>query len=89
MGKTKLNTSKHMSSMLKMEPFRGLLKMAKKATNKQKAAIIEYNKNNYRRINLSLHKTYETDLIEQLEKQENIAGYIKNLIRADMEKGSE
>lgn len=63
--------------------------MAKKATNKQKAAIIEYNKTHYRRISLSLHVEYEKDLITRLEQQENIAGYIKNLIRADMEKGSE
>ena len=61
----------------------------KKATNKQKAAIVEYNKKNYRRINLSLHRTFEADMVAHVEKQENIAGYIKELIRADMKKGSE
>lgn len=31
----------------------------------------------------------ETDLIEQVEKQSNKQGYIKALIRADMERGGE
>lgn len=31
----------------------------------------------------------EADLIEQLEKQPNKQGYIKGLIRADMERGGE
>ena len=61
----------------------------KKATNKQKAYIAEYNKNNYRRINFSLHKEYDKEIIEQLEKQDNISGYLKALIIADIEKGSE
>lgn len=60
----------------------------KKATNKQKAYIVEYNKNNYRRINFSLHKEYDQEIIEQLEKQDNISKYLKDLILADMKKGS-
>lgn len=58
----------------------------KKATNKQKAYIQDYNRDNYRRVNLSLHRTIEKDLVDQIEKQDNIAAYIKNLIRQDMEK---
>lgn len=72
-----------------MLPFAVIIKkegrnMKKKATNKQKAYIIEYNKNNYRRINFQLHKTNEADLIEYLESQPNINAYLKDLIRKDM-----
>lgn len=62
--------------------------MRKKATNKQKAYIADYNKENYRRISLKLHRTLEPDLIEYLESKENLNGYIKDLIRQDMAKQS-
>lgn len=63
--------------------------MRKKATNKQKAYIVDYNKENYRRVNLSLHRTIDADIIAWIEAKDNIAGYIKELIRQDMKKGSE
>lgn len=58
----------------------------KKATNKQKAYIIDYNQKNYRQISLKFHREYEADELQHLEKQENISQYIKGLIRKDMEK---
>jgi hypothetical protein len=61
----------------------------RKATNKQKAYIQEYNEINYRRISFKLHRTIDADLLEHLEKQPNKNAYLKELIRADMEKGSE
>ena len=58
--------------------------MRKKATNKQKAYINEYNKTNYKRYGIKIHKTYEPKLADYLESIDNVNGYIKNLILADM-----
>lgn len=60
----------------------------KKATNKQKAYIQDYNAKNYRRIPFNLHKTIDAEILEYLEKQPNKNAYLKELIRQDMEKGS-
>lgn len=62
--------------------------MRKKATNKQKAYIQDYNEKNYRRINFPLHRVIDADILEHLEKQPNKRQYLKDLIKADMEKGS-
>lgn len=58
--------------------------MRKKATNKQKAYINEYNKANYKAILFKLHKSHEPKMIEYLETVGNVNGYIKSLIAADM-----
>ena len=46
----------------------------------------QYEKENLRQIRLKLNRKTEPKMIEWLEKQENIQGYIKRLIREDMEK---
>ena len=56
----------------------------KKATNKQKAYIVEYQKTNVKQVKLDLSKIYDADIIEFLETIPNRAGYIKQLIRDDM-----
>ena len=56
----------------------------KKATNKQKAYIVEYQKTNVKQVKLNLSKIYDADIIEFLETIPNRAGYIKQLIRDDM-----
>jgi len=58
--------------------------MAKKATNKTKAYIVEYVKSNCKKITLMLNKEYDKDIIEWMEKQENKNAYLKELIRKDM-----
>ena len=60
--------------------------MRKKATNKQKAYINEYNKENYRRFTVKLHKTLEPEMIAFLETKENVNAYLKDLIKREMEK---
>ena len=45
-----------------------------------------YDKQNTRRINLKLNNKTDADIIKQLESQENIQGYLKRLIREDMQK---
>ena len=45
----------------------------------------QYEKENIRQIRLKINRKTETELLEWVEKQENIQGYIKQLIRKDME----
>ena len=43
-----------------------------------------YDRENTRRINLKLNNNTDADIINKLESTENIQGYIKQLIRADI-----
>ena len=45
----------------------------------------QYEKENIRQIRLKINRKTEPELLEWIEKQENIQGYIKSLIMADME----
>lgn len=45
----------------------------------------EYNKKTFKQFLVTLHKENEADLIEWLDTWENRNGYVKQLIRADME----
>ena len=48
-------------------------------------ATQEYDKNNTTRINLKLNNKTDADLIEKLESVKNVQGYIKAIIRNEME----
>ena len=48
-------------------------------------ATAQYDKENTRRINLKLNIKTDADIIQRLKAQENIQGYLKHLIRKDME----
>lgn len=50
------------------------------------AANAAYNKRNVKRYVVNCTCTTESDIIEYLEGKSNKMGYIKDLIRADMEK---
>lgn len=52
----------------------------------QLAYQAEYDKANTQRVSVKLNKTHDADILEHLEKQPNKQGYIKALIRADIEK---
>lgn len=51
-------------------------------------AQLKYNKANTKQVTLRLNKRTEADIIERLEEVGNKQGYIKALIRADVEKNS-
>lgn len=56
-------------------------------TEAQKRAQKKYdeaNKDKWRMIHLKLNRETDADIIEKLEQSENIQGYIKELIRADI-----
>lgn len=61
----------------------------KKATIKQKAYIMDYQKENVKQIKFTLNKIHDLDIIEHLDGIQNKNGYLKDLIRQDMKKGSE
>lgn len=50
----------------------------------QKRASMKYDKENIKRSTV-IFSPHELDLFEHLSKQKNRSGYIKDLIRADME----
>lgn len=49
-------------------------------------ASIKYNAKMIKQIKLALNKATDADVIEWLEQQDNMQGYIKKLIREDMRK---
>lgn len=53
--------------------------------NKQSIASMKYDKNNTRRICLKFNLKTDADILEKLESVENKQGYIKDLIRKDIE----
>lgn len=48
--------------------------------------MAKYEKENLRQIRLKINRKTEPELLEWIEKKDNIQGYIKNLIREDMKK---
>ena len=61
--------------------------MARKSTDAQIRASAKYNKENVKMIVLHLNITTDKDILDYLAKKDNKTGYVKDLIRADMEKG--
>ena len=53
----------------------------------QLAYQAEYDKANTLRVSVKLNKMHDEDIIKHLAKQPNKQGFIKALIRADIEKG--
>lgn len=51
----------------------------------QNRYIQSFMKENYKKITLLLNKKSDSDIIEHLEEQKNMNGYIKALIRKDMD----
>ena len=49
----------------------------------------QYEKENIRQFRLKINRKTEPELLEWIEKQENIQGYIKRLILEDMEREKE
>lgn len=58
----------------------------KKSSDAQIRAAAKYNKENTKNIVLHLNITTDKDIIEYMNRKDNKTGYIKELIRADMEK---
>lgn len=52
-------------------------------------ATAQYDRENTRRINLKLNKKTDAEIINHLEQQKNIQGYLKELIRQDMKAGEQ
>ena len=59
------------------------------ATEAQLKAGYKYDKAHTKQFHLKLNKRTDKDVIERLVGMGNIQGYIKGLIRADIERGME
>ena len=55
-------------------------------TEAAKAAKSAYDAKTARYISLKLNRNTDRDIIDQLDDQENIQGYLKRLIREDMQR---
>ena len=55
----------------------------------RKRAQMKYNKEHTKQVTLRLNKRTEADIIDWLERIPNKQGYIKALIRLDMEQSDE
>lgn len=53
-------------------------------TEAQKRATAKYDANNTRQIKLKLNTNTDQDILEKLDEVDNVQGYIKGLIRADI-----
>lgn len=53
---------------------------------KEYEPIERWQKENLRRVVVKLHKTHDVDIIERIDAEQNIQGYIKQLIREDIER---
>lgn len=56
------------------------------ASEAQKRATQKYDQNNTRRITFKFNLNTDADILEKLDAVENRQGYIKQLVRADIEK---
>ena len=56
------------------------------ATEAQRRASAKYDAANTKQIHLKLNLKTDKDIIEQLDRQESVQGYIKDLIREDIGK---
>lgn len=59
----------------------------KPLTHEAREYIVRYNREHYKRFSIRLRRDSENDVIEWLENMENINGYLKKLVRADMNRG--
>ncbi len=59
----------------------------KSGTFDQAEYIKQYRKENVTRVSVILSRIHDQDIIKHLEPMESKSGYIKDLIRADIQKG--
>ena len=56
------------------------------ATEAIRRAVRKYDAANTKQVHLKLNRKTDVEIIEHLDKQKNVQGYIKDLIRQDMRK---
>ena len=54
------------------------------ATEAQIRASVKYNKTHVRQISIKLNKETDADILSKLDSVDNVQGYIKDLIRKDI-----
>ena len=56
-------------------------------TDKKRKTNMDFDRKNTKLIGMKLNKRTDADILSHLEQQENVQGYLKRLIREDIEKG--
>lgn len=59
---------------------------SEKLSDTKRKTNMDYDRKNTKLIGMKLNKNTDADILAFLEKQENIQGYLKRLIREDMKK---
>ena len=59
------------------------------ATEAQIKAVYKYDREHTRQVHLKLNRRTDVDVLEKLDSVPNKQGYIKGLIRADLERSAE
>lgn len=57
-----------------------------KTSEAQKKAQAKYDAANTKQVRLKLNTKTDADILEQFDRCDNVQGYIKRLVRADIEK---
>lgn len=63
--------------------------MERKTSQAQRAAVKRYDAENTKMLHLKLNRRTDADILAHLETVDNVSGYLKALIRADMTKGAD
>ena len=63
--------------------------MSKELTDAKRKAIAKYDASNTRQFHLKLNKNTDAEIIQHLDRQQNIQGYLKELINADLKSAKE
>ena len=58
------------------------------ATEAQLKAVYKYDREHTRQVHLKLNRRTDVDVLEKLDSVPNKQGYIKGLIRADLERSA-
>ena len=58
-------------------------------TDAKRKTNMDFDRKNTKLVGMKLNKHTDADILDYLEKQENVQGYLKKLIREDINKGEE
>ena len=58
------------------------------ATEARRRAVKKYDKTHTKQVHLKFNLESDADILNHLEQKENVQGYIKQLIREDMQRDS-
>lgn len=61
--------------------------MKRQSSDAQRRAVAKYDATHTRKVTIKLNTTTDADIIARLESTGNMQGYIKKIVRSDIENG--